>query len=382
MKATRNTFLAIGLTLLASAANSSTALADGCGADCGASCGADVQGCGGFMGFSPEGFCHDPCCRYADNPGCLEADPMLGRCAPFFCDLSQRCAACTWRFDASALYLHRAEPSEIALITDPVFGGNFLNGNDLEMPFRVGERFQFVVTDCAGLGLEVNYFGIDSWAASRDFANSDFPNGLANLSVDSIITVPVTDAHAEVASMLHSGEINLRLNLLSGIDGLTGFRWIDMFDRYAGSGTSAVTGNNVAAATVTRNHIFGWQTGLDGRIGPADGCWAVGAFIKGGGALNNATTTSTLSDPGNLGDLSTSGVQCHIAGFGEAGLTGYVQIDKHVSCSFGYQVMYIDNVAQPMNQIAQTDLTAGTTQVNVGSGIFYHGANLGIDMCW
>jgi hypothetical protein len=228
----------------------------------------------------------------------------------------------------------------------------------------------------------LNYFGVDGWSTSRDFANADFPNGLASLAIDSIITEPVTDAHVEISSMLHSSEINLRQNLFGSVDVLTGFRWIDMIDRYGATGTSAVTGNPLAESIVARNHIFGWQLGLDSRIGPSDGCWAIGTYIKGGGALNNATTNVSLSDPGNLGDLSTSDVLCHIAGFGEAGLTGYIQIDKHVSISIGYQVMYINNVAQPLNQIATTDLTAGTTQVDVGSGIFYHGGNLGIDLCW
>jgi hypothetical protein len=382
MTASKNMVLALGLTLLALAAGASSALADGCHIGGDDSCGTDGQGCGSFMGFSAEGLCHDPCCRDANNPGCFETGPLLSRLAPFFSDFNQRCAACKWRFDASAMYMHRAEPSTIALLTDPVTGGSLLSGNDLEMPYRVGERFAFVVTDCAGLGLELNYFGLDAWSTSRDFVNTDFPNGLASISVDSIITEPVTDAHVEIASMLHSSEINLRQCWIGSIDALTGFRWFDMFDRYAASGTSAVTGSTVAETIVARNHIFGWQIGLDSRIGPDDGCWAIGAYIKGGGALNNATSNISLSDPGNLGNLSTSGVLCHIAGFGEAGLTGYFQIDKHVSCSVGYQVLYINNVAQPVNQIAQTDLTAGTTQVNVGNGIFYHGANLGIDVSW
>ena len=389
MTATRNTILAIGLTLLTLAAGNSTALADGYGGGCEASCEA---GCGGggcpggggsFQGFCAQDFCHDPGCRYADNPGCFEPDPLLGRFAPLFCDLSQRCAACTWRLDASAIYLHRENPSSVTLLSDPTNGAVFVNSADMEFPYRVGPRLAFVVTDCAGFGLELNYFSVDGWSASRDFANSDFPNGFASLNVDSIVNnYPVTDAHVDFASMLHSSEINIRQRLFGQLDFVTGFRWVEMFDRYEASGTSFITGNTLSQRIETRNHIFGWQTGLDGRLFPSDGPFQLGAFIKAGGALNNATSSISLSDPGALGDLSASDVQCHVAFIGEAGLNGYVQIDKHVSCSFGYQVMYLNNVAQPVNQIAQSDLIAGATQINVGSGVFYHGGNLGVELSW
>ena len=71
-----------------------------------------------------------------------------------------------------------------------------------------------------------------------------------------------------------------------------------------------------------------------------------------------------------------------MAFIGEAGLNGYVQIDKHVSCSFGYQVMYLNNVAQPVNQIAQSDLIAAEHKSMSSSGVFYHGGNLGIELSW
>ena len=388
MTATRNTVLAIGLTLLALAGGNSKALADGCGTGCEASCeaGCGGAGCpdgGSFQGFCAQDFVHDPGCPYADNPGCFEADPLLGRFAPLFCDLSQRCAACAWRFDASAIYLHRANPSNLALLSDPLTGESFANAADMEYPYRVGPRLAFVVTDCAGLGLELNYFSVDGWSASQDYTSADFPNGFAGLNVDSIVNnYPVTDAHIDFASMLHSSEINIRQRLFGQLDFVTGFRWVDMFDRYEASGTSFITGNTLSERIETRNHLFAWQSGLDGRLFPSDGPFQLGAFIKIGGALNNATSSISLSDPAGLGSLSASGVECHSAFVGEAGLNGYVQIDKHVSCSFGYQVMYINNVAQPVNQIAQTDLIAGATQINVNNGVFYHGGNLGIELSW
>ena len=286
MTAKRNTILAIGLTLLALAAGSSKAFADGFDAA------SEAAGGGSLQGFCAQDFSQDPSCQCADNPGCCEVDPQLGRFAPVFCDLSQRCAACTWRFDASAIYLHRANPSNVPLLYDPLNGASLLNASDIEYPYRAGPRLAFVVTDCAGLGLELNYFGVDGWSASRDFANADFPSGFASLNVDSIVNnYPVSDAHVDLASTLHSSEINIRQRLIGQLDFLTGFRWVDMFDRYEASGTSVITGNTLSQRIDTRNHIFAWQSGLDGRLFPSDGPFQLCAIVKAGGALNNATSS-------------------------------------------------------------------------------------------
>ena len=280
------------------------------------------------------------------------------------------------------LYLHRGAPASLPLLTDPTTGASLLSGNNLEFFPKTGPRIQFVVTDCAGLGLELNYFGVDGWSVTRTFANSDFPSGVASLPVDSVITEPLTDAQFDITSVLHSSEINLRKRLIGNIDFLTGFRWLDLDDRYFASGTSAVTGNVLNQSIITWNHLFGWQTGLDGRLGPEDGSWSIGGFVKVGGALNNANASASLNDPGNLGFLSVGANECRVAYFGEAGLTGTIEIDKHISVTFGYQVMFINNLAQPLNQIAQTDLSAGTMAVNLDSGILYHGGNVGMEVSW
>jgi hypothetical protein len=343
------------------------------------------MGCGGPGCEGGQGYCApDSGCGCGNNQGCnFEQDPLLGRFAPLFCDLSRRCAACEWRVDASAIYMHRAAPSSVTLLTDPVGATTILNASDMDMGYRVGPRIDFVVTDCAGLGFELNYFSVDGWSATRDFNTT-----LATLNVDSIINgYPLADPHVVVESTLRSSEINLRQRLFGQLDFLTGFRWVDMFDRYQASGTSVITGSPIGEKIETRNHIFAWQIGLDGRLFPKDGPFQLGSYVKAGGALNNATSSvnllDTSTDPNlSLGTLSASDVQCHVAFVGEAGLNGYVQIDKHIACSFGYEVMYVNNVAQPVDQIAQTNLIGGATLINVGNGVFYHGGNVGIEVSW
>jgi hypothetical protein len=396
MTATKNTILAIGLILPTLAAGTARAQAYGSGcanASCEATCqGCGEAGCGGngcqggcgsdVLGLRSLGLYSDITACTGGGAGYAEAASLCSEFGPEISDLCERCAGCTWRVDATAIYLHRAAPTPLPLLVDPTSGASLLEGGNFEFYPKAGPRIQFVVTDCEGLGLELNYFAVDGWSVARSFGNSQFPSGVANLTVDSIITEPLSDAQFDTTSVIHSSEINLRQRLVGNIDILTGFRWIDMNDRYLATGTSAVTGNQLLQSTIAWNHLFGWQTGLDGRLGPDDGRWSIGGWVKAGSALNNANTSTALSDPGNLGSLAVSANECHVAFFGEAGLTGTIQIDKHISATFGYQVMFINNLAQPLNQIEQTDLAAGTTLVNVGSGILYHGANLGLDVCW
>lgn len=388
----KHILLAFGTVLLTLAAGTANAQYYGNAPGCNASCEATCQGCAGpacpngypcgFPGLQPEDFCHNPGCQYADGAGFVEADPVFSAFGPEFADLCDRCAGCTWRVDASAIYLHRGAPTSLPLLTDPTTGASLLSGNTMEFFPKVGPRIQFVVTDCAGLGLELNYFAVDGWSVTRAFNNAQFPSGVANLMVDSVITEPLDDAQFDLTSVMRSSEINLRQRLFGNVDFLTGFRWLDLNDRYSASGTSAVTGNVLNETIINWNHLFGWQIGLDGRLGPADGKWSIGGFVKVGGALNDANSSVALNDPGNLGFLSTGANECHVAYFSEAGLTGAIQIDKHISVTFGYQVMYINNLAQPLNQIGQTDLTAGTTPVNLNSGVLYHGGNVGMEVAW
>jgi hypothetical protein len=359
MTTARNTVATFGLVVLALLVSHSSAMGDGCQANCDATCCADDQGNDGKW-F--EGLFTRICCQQE------------------YRDLCERWAGCTLKVDASALFLHRANPSSVVLLTAPFDGSTLLNASDLEFPYRVGSRLSLVTTDCAGLGLELNYFSIDGWSA-RSAGGESLPFG--TLTVDEFVHYPFDHSHFELSSMLYSSEINLRRQLFGGLDALCGFRWIDMLDRYSVQGFSIQSGNVPMGELIeTRNHIFGGQIGLDGGLGPDDGKWRIGTFIKAGVGLNNANATTSLYDPGRLGELAAAATQCHGAFFGEAGLTGYFQISKHVAASIGYQVMYINNIAEPANQLAQTDLVAGTSQVNLDSGIFYHGANLGIDVNW
>ena len=67
---------------------------------------------------------------------------------------------------------------------------------------------------------------------------------------------------------------------------------------------------------------------------------------------------------------------------GEAGIISRFQITKHLAATSGYQVMFINGIAQPANQLAGTDLAGQTAVLDTNSSLFYHGANFGLEAVW
>jgi hypothetical protein len=254
----------------------------------------------------------------------------------------------------------------------------------LDFPFAAGPRISLTALDCEGWGVEANYFGIDGWSAENNLAPSALPGGTANLVVDSVSQALLTDAHFESIARFYSTELNFRRPLFGTFSLLAGFRWLDMTDQYSGGGTSAITGNNLSETITTRNHLFGSQLGVDGTLAKAKegDRWRITGFVKAGTFLNIADQSTSVSDPADNVFLAASNNTTCLAFFGETGIVGYFQITKHLSASAGYEVMFVNNVAQPANQLAGMNLTTSSATVDTSSGLFYHGASAGLELTW
>ena len=194
--------------------------------------------------------------------------------------------------------------------------------------------------------------------------------------------MPLSAVQFQSTSFLYSVEINARKPLFGNFSGLIGFRWLDLTDRYLATGTRADTGDAVAEFVQTRNHLFGAQIGADGTVHQVSDRIRINGFLKAGVFYNNANQETFLLDPGGNGSLSVSNSQKQAAFFGEAGLVAYVKITEHVSARAGYQVMFINGVAQPGNQLTLTNLATQTATLDTNSSILYHGANFGLEAAW
>ncbi len=382
MTASRNTILAFGLMLLALTAGKSTLGAEsppvGCGgSSCEATCGAS---CNSACNVAPDAGCDATGFSWSN---CVENEPWFRAGEQRFQDLCETCGGCTWKADASVLLLHRSTPGTRTVLYDPTTGADLYDASRLEFPYAAGPRVSLTALDCEGWGFELNYFGVDGWSATTDIPNVSLPSGKAYLVLDSVTEVPVTSAHFESIARLYSTESNFRKPLFGNISFLAGFRWLELTDQYLARGVSAVTKNTLSETILTHNHLYGLQVGADGIVAQQADRWRINGFVKGGIFLNSADQATSLSDPADgISFAVNTNNQDSAAFFGETGIVGYLQITKHLSASGGYQVMFANNVAQPVNQLAGTNLVKGTATVDVSSGLFYQGATAGLEVTW
>ena len=391
MTATRNTILAFGLMLLALAAGKSalgaSSPSDGCGTcSCDATCGtgsnptceAGYEAAGTTGNFAG---CPGPAAN-STKKWSMDDEPWFKAGAGCFQDLREICEGCTWKADASVLYLHRSTPGSRTLLTDPSGAGLF-DATQLEFPYEAGPRISLTALDCEGWGFEANYFGIDGWSTTTDIPHGSLPSGRAFLVIDSVNKIPLSDAHFESIARLYSTELNFRRPLSENFSVLAGFRWLEMTDNYLAEGHSFATTHSVTETILTHNNLYGFQIGADGTLAQQPDRWRITGFVKAGIFLNDADQATSLSDPADgVSFAVNSSNQTCAAFFGETGIVGYFQITKHLSASGGYQIMFANNVAQPVNQLAGTNLVNGTATVDVSSGLFYQGATAGLEVTW
>ena len=103
--------------------------------------------------------------------------PRLRPVQQYFKDFCETCEGCTWKAEASALFIHRSTPGTRTVLLDPTTGADLFDASRLEFPFAAGPRVSLTALDCEGWGFELNYFGIDGWSATTDIPNASLPSG-------------------------------------------------------------------------------------------------------------------------------------------------------------------------------------------------------------
>jgi hypothetical protein len=285
-----------------------------------------------------------------------------------------------WVATADALFLQRSAANHQRLLSDASTGAEVLDASNLNFSMNAGERLSLCREDPAGLGLEVTYFGIDSWHSSANYSSSAFTYGVGDLAIDDTLAVPVTAAQFQYTSRLYSGEINLRYAMNDWLTSLAGLRWVEFEDRYAASG--AVPLSSVPFSDLVRghNHLYGSQIGFDARLLGRENLFRIDLLTKAGMYFNAAAQNNDFVDSST--GFSASASNTHFAFLGEVGVTGSLQVSKHVALRGGYQVLCLTDVALAPNQIRTTDFGSGQASVDTSGTLFCHGANAGLEVVW
>jgi len=200
--------------------------------------------------------------------------------------------------------------------------------------------------------------------------------------LDNAIPFPVTAASFEYKSRLYNAEFNVRRSVNDWLTGLAGFRWMELEDSYLAQGTGAILSTPFSEAIRSHNHLFGFQIGADAILLGRQEQFQIRGVAKAGIFGNAVGQNTEFSDPAGLGTLSAAANGSHTSFVGEIGLIGSYQVSKHVTIRGGYQVMWIEGVALAPRQIPNTDLAGGTADIEAAGGLFYHGANAGLEFAW
>jgi len=292
------------------------------------------------------------------------------------------CDCPRWAVQVDALMLWQAGSPSRELYSDP--GSVALDANDLRTPLSSDPRYALIFNRDRCRSVEVNYFGVWSFAGQAAAMPQGVPmrmNDLAGLSYDDVIA-------AEASSQAHikSLEVNFRQVGWGGIRWLQGFRWVewgqqlvmaDVFVDEFGVGTEALQVN-------TLNNLYGWQWGGDATLWNRGGRLRFNGVAKAGifGNVGARQTTAYVGDRPLSG--SASALRDAPAFFGEVGINGSYAITEWLSWRAGYVFFWLGGVATPENQLGITEIlsTPPTAGLNPWGSVMLHGVTTGLEARW
>jgi hypothetical protein len=281
-----------------------------------------------------------------------------------------------WTVQADAIFLSRIGAPDVTLIQDFATAAELLNARDFEFPFAAGPKLSLQRRLENDWAVELAYFGIDG---HRSYRERQSPTGEAFLAPNFGAFAVGAPMGFDWDSRLYNAEINLRLQERPWLTPFIGFRWLELDEHLAGSWYTDPLNISRTYFWDTRavNNLYGIQLGTDVHLWKNDGPFRVEGIAKAGiynNSVSQASSCPLFTDDGLHARID------RIAFIGEIGLTGVWQISDHLAGRIGYQVMWLEGVALPPAQIALSNVSTRAVGVSADGGVFYHGANAGLEV--
>jgi Putative beta barrel porin-7 (BBP7) len=311
------------------------------------------------------------------NPGCRNASCSNScGCNP---GCSQRCYCPQWTASADFIILDRIGGFDQTLVRGFTADTNFqtigtelLNANDFRQGFSGGPRVGLIRHgEC--YDFELMYFQIDGWSSTRRVTPDDeileftAPGGF---SVDTFGQA----MEWEYSSKLYNAEFNVRWNPLCRLTMLAGFRWVELRENLDGAVIPSLMES--FWNTNTKNNLYGFQIGADGKILDR-GCFSIDGLVKAGIFGNSAEQTTLAVSQNDSGVYSAA--TTHTAFLGEVGLQCKYRVTCNLTLRAGYEALWLQGVALAPAQIQESYVLQDTVGINSNSGVFYHGATAGFE---
>ena len=304
-----------------------------------------------------------------------------------------------WTASADVIILDRIGGANQTLVArvphdeDPfkVAGVEALNGSDFQQGFAAGPRLGLIRHGDGGYDFELLYFQIDGWSCDRSIGPDDPIDWLVMRAPGDFTQTNQTPKLAtqamvwDYATRLYNAEFNVRWNRSSRVTMLAGFRWMDLRENLVGTldpPTLPDEANWTFWNATTTNNLYGFQIGADAKLFER-GRFSIGGLVKTGIFDNSAEQTTEVSVIAKRQRWASASTN-HAAFVGETGLLCKYQVSERLLLRAGYEAIWLQGVALAPGQIQETrtDLKTVSAQalgVNCDSGVFYHGATVGLE---
>jgi hypothetical protein len=309
----------------------------------------------------------------------------------------------TARFDTMLLW--RNAPRDRPLFSTIVpgttsLGATALNANQLQSDMIAAPRVSLFHGNGCGDALEATYIYAGNFYSERSLPQlvdgyATAPPGILGNAWDPVTGTPLTAGSATLLGNLQSLEFNTRTRLGGGASQfIFGVRWLQwqetvlIKDNFIGPNLGD-TGYDLYRTGCT-NSLFGGQIGIDSVLLTTNRGVRFEGLAKAGAYYNNAVQSSSFSyatDAPFSFSAQNRVTRSPAAGafVGEAGLTAVIPISCNWDLRCGYFGMWLESIAQPVNQLSGQQLTQinpppGTLTTN--GGLVLQGLSLGIEGRW
>jgi hypothetical protein len=289
-----------------------------------------------------------------------------------------------WRVRANILSMRLSRPNDTTLVTNFTPGGSvLLDAAEFKFSEEVGPEIAILRQINEDWSVEGRFFRIGGWSASRGPVD-DFESDI-QYTTPFRIGVPSPNPivfDTTIAGMYLSELTNVELNGRRRINDfwslLLGFRYLGLDDNL-----TIQQGVNFDTATFTHNigavnELYGFQIGADMNLW-SRGRLSVEGLLKAGLYGDHATNRVHIGLTNSPLTADSNAVADSVAFVGEMSITGVYRFGEHFSLRAGYQLLWLEGVAQASDQVANSDPLAGTASVAFQGGPLYDGAFLGIE---
>jgi hypothetical protein len=270
------------------------------------------------------------------------------------------------------------------VILDSATNATLLGTSDIPYSMEAGPRLILGRRVGEAAAVELLYFGLNDWDASRTLTGDNdlrIPGDLGLATLDFFNDDSLT---ASQAATINNVEVNLwRHTGESPLELMAGFRYLNLDEQFQISASDSDTGASRYRVN-TRNDLFGGQIG--GRFRPSldrAGRFGLEAIAKAGVFGNAVGMNQFVSDSDNTFVVRNTNVAAGQTAFvGDVGLAALMRVTDSITARIGYTLIWVEGVARAANQLDFTDTTSSGTRLAYGQGAFLQGVSLGLEFGW